>query len=46
MAAIFQGQMSENTTFQQIKLVFDIILMIQGHFQGQKVNLKVKITKK
>ena len=46
MAAIFQGQMSENTTFQQIKLVFDIILMIQSYFQGQKVNLKVKITKK
>ena len=28
------------------ELISDIILMIQGHFQGQKVNLKVKITKK
>ena len=26
--------------------MYHIILMIQGHFQGQKINLKVKITKK
>ena len=44
MAAIFEGQWSENT--MTAEFISDIILMIQDHFQCQKPNWKIKIAKK
>ena len=38
-----QGQNCENMFFN--RYLFDIIFMVQGHFEGHNVNIKVKMQK-